>query len=191
MNVSIVVGGNLLTTNMSAANGSTVAYFVTQMWEISTLNRVAVIGPGSNVQCDGYRVDSVSTGFVPTYSGLVTLLPAGSTSDANVPSNLSLNGLQSVSWNASYWGGPLSQVGATCNATWNPPLVVSSQVDFFVRFQLSGTNITAEIVQEVATQAHFSVPTNFGSWNFQNLTASMGTIGMGLSFKFTGPCVVA
>jgi hypothetical protein len=189
-----------------ARNGEVAMAFAMIEWNLSSVNRVLVAGPGSSPACPTYFAEGAPN--LPPWQqsgGCVgcDLIGPGNQSDASEPSSFNVS-----LWNSSGSMGATSTTFhegftednngtvSTCGGPARELNVTSKNLHFEVPFRLPHGTVVFEasvynlvLINQWGYTANFTYffPADFGTWEIDNLTLGANSPGSGLAFEYS-PC---
>lgn len=182
-------------------NGSVLVDFFQLEWNLSSVDRVLVSGPGPRQHCPTYDVTGAH-GFAPwaqSSGGGIFLLGPGNTSDVGVPTQFNFSaggeGLTSVIFHDAFVA-PNDASVSTCGRGAAEVNVSSRHLDVQIPFQTAHGRVLIDATAYglgvysapgFVSNFTYSFPADFGTWQVDNLTLGPNASGSGLAFSYA-PC---
>ena len=185
-------------------NGTAALFFGQSEWNLTSVDRVLVSGPGPNQQCPPYEVTSGNE-LAPWQQsggcGGCRLLGPGNVSDAGVPTQFNISiwgpgvGLTSVIFHDAFVEDNDGSV-STCGRPATQVNLTSPNLDFQIPFETSNGRVSVDSTQYnvgpntlpgFLMNFTYDFPANFGVWEIDNLTLGPDPPGSGLAFSYS-PC---
>lgn len=174
-----------------AANGTAFGAFFEVNVSLFRLGNATLLGPGANTRCSSPFQIVLQN---PSQHGGTAAQIAKPTnqSDTNEAENATLfagssNPVQSPSYFNNSFTTSNWQSVSTCGKSGTKVVVTSGEFEFELGVVVGGKPVRLSYVLPVIQDFSYSFPTNYGTWQVDNLSAPGGS-GGGWAFNYLGPC---